>query len=118
MSKSEYLYPRLYEAYKKAHAEKSKQILQFEANDLWSTLKKSENVANAVEEGIKKLNCLSTTKTAKVLNYFSGISSTNKGETTNFCPSTHQEKLTDSNAFEVSNNLTINHFCYQFCKFF
>lgn len=117
MSKSGNLYFRLYEAYKKPHPAKSKQILQFKANDLWSTLKKSENVANAVKEE-KKLNCLLTSKKAKLLNCFSGISSTNKGGTSSFSPSTHQEKSTNSNVFEVSNDPTINHFFNQFCEFF
>lgn len=106
MSNSSSLYSRLYEAYKKAHAEKTKQVLQAETNALWAVIKKSENIENAVNEEIKKLNCMTTRKKAKFLNFFSKIPSTSKAcdkEISDVNQPMSQEKTLDINISEVNS---------------
>ena len=59
------LYRKLYETYSAAYADKKrKQIVQEEVNNLWKSLKSSDNVKDKVECKIKELQIKITKKKA------------------------------------------------------
>lgn len=69
------LYRKLYETYSAAYADKKKQIVQEEVNNLWKSLKCSDNVKDKVECKIKELQIKITKKKATIMNFYSKIPS-------------------------------------------
>lgn len=90
------LYRKLYETYSAAYADKKKQIVQEEVNNLWKSLKSSDDVEGKVESKIKELQIKMTRKKATLMNFFSKIPSS----------STSQIQL-ESEGVKVSLNFVI-----------
>lgn len=69
------LYDDLLSAYTKAHSEtKNKRSIQDNVNQIWKSVKNNVQVANLVEDEIKKLNIIKSKRQASLLKFWAGVS--------------------------------------------